>query len=856
LKAPEKFDLFAKSIRSQIEKEGVSEETLRARRILRNIRYVEGRQLGFISPKTGEWVDVVPLPSDPFYQNNQFKVMVRSVLKEWVRSNARLNVEPRDDRMESQGSARLGKYVIDLYRERLFRATEKHTEAMNAMLAGTYFRLTYWDMSIDTYKETVPEYQDLPTKIGPDSLYCANCGFGSEIEAEPPALTDPASNVVPPAFEATPPQDVNPSPTTPTGGQPLPNSTLSNSTLPNLIGGEISPLEEASVCPRCGEAASLMRSPTVSVPTVAGFKEVATGDIRTELPDPLEIKVHLRGRKVDDTPFIRRKRRMFKRALKMAFPNAKIKGGTKSGSVPLQIQEQLENSPGNYGAKDLRSQSASSGNPGELVEFEQIWLDRQMYYDYTFPEDFPLPNGEDIIPAGSVAGDIFKDGLYLAFVGEELVDVRNENKNKVWAIGKFFLLPSTFWGAGVEDGAELQRRLNEWESLIIESGMHTAAPPVFYNPLKISGQSLSGKPRDRVPLKNPNLTDKPEDFISIPDGRQLGADVLAQPEQSKRDLQAVFGAFSVISGMPDIDVKTATGMAILRDQALGFLGPPLELKGEVEVDWAYQVLELIQQNMTGKRYLKFGKYSQIEGDWFSAADIRTDLVISVMPDSIFPRNSLERRNDILEAGTAFGLPLGIWNPSVPPHLRRLAAERYDLPIDLDQSLAHQRKQRIELDRMRAALQIALQSGVKPVDQMGVPDARLVELVAGVAPPDPVYDDHATHFEWISNYLVSDDGMNEDPIIVEALKLHGLFHYQVIQAQLAAQQAVEQGPEGDQSKEQGGGKKSAPSNKKSEPKNSGPKKPDTASPTGTKKPGDNLPMVKAGSTEPGSQPNKK
>ena len=826
------FAEFAKGIRTLVMRDGASEEVLRARRTLRAVRYIEGRQLGFISPKTGTWVDVVPEPGDPYYVNNQTKVYVRSLLKEWARANARLSVDPRDDRMESQGKARVSKYLIDLYRDRLFRAVEKHTEAMYAFTAGTYFRKTFWDFSKTEYKDVVPKYEDQILKIGTDSLYCPTCGYGEEIESAPPT-------------EQTNPSVQSPIPPSTNPEVPSPQIQAEGPGPINYT-DDFAPQTEQTVCPQCGGVAELTRGPEVNFPQVVGEEEVVTGDINSAPVDPMEVKVQNRARKIPGSLWLLHTFRMDRDLAKSMFPHAKL-DVTDSGHMPMHYQNILVSSPGNYNTKDMRGQSAPLGAEDNTVEMQVLWLDPPKYQDFTFPmEGYEHPCGFRAEP-GAAAKDQFPEGVRLWFCGAELVDIWGESKNDVWSCGRYFLMPQTFWGSGIEDTHEQQRQLNELESLLLENSLHAAAPPAVYNPLKISGSSLQGKPRARIPLKNPKLDDEPSKYIEFVQGRQLGSEVPMQIEAKKRDLQALFGAFSVVSGMPDVNITTATGMAILRDQALGFLGPPLELKGELEVDWAYQVLKLCKKHMTGKRFLKFGKYSQIEGMWFEASDIETDLVITVSPDSIFPRNSLERRNDLQEAGTAFGLPMGIWNPAVPQHLRTLAAERYDIPMDADKALAHQRLQRIELDKLKQAYQMILAQGVVPTDAMGNVDERVVALVASAVPPNLLRDDHMVHFEWIRDYLVTDEGLEEDPVIQKVLELHMEMHLQM-GAQVGAlmgaiagvpmmaqQEVAPQGPGGGGQQEQ---KHSSATG-------------------GSAKPGSNLPMVQRGSTEkPGSRPNSK
>lgn len=822
-----KLDEFAIAVRMDIDQRDKHEESLRLRKGLRAIRYWEGRQLGFIAAN-GEWKDLQVEKGDPWYPNNQIRFFCRSILKEMVRSRSQLSVQPRDDRMESAGAARLVRGIIDRYRQEQFGPLASQTEAMFSMLEGNYFRYVYFDATIDTYKHTITDYQEQEVKTGNDAYYCSECGEGGYL----PETTE----------------------------QPIADDS----------GIAMTP------CPNCGAPTEVIPATTQTVHRPTGEREVPTGDIVSEIVDPMEMKAHLRARDIPHTPFLERNRMIYRKLGKQMFSHWDGQASATSDKLSTKIQSQLEGSPGNYKShKAMGSYSRSEDTNSDLVLFTQIWLDPMYYYDIELEEDFNGITGKEL-QRGTKLKEIFTNGMYIAFLGDKLVDYRNENKAKHWTHGSYIAAAHRFWGDGaVDDSLDQQWELNNLDSLMIEQIMFNVGGQTWYNQLKIEGATLGARPRERNPMKNPSPQDNPGHFIYERPSMAISPELPSKSEQIKRDMQSQFGSFSVSSGMPDINVATATGMAILRDQALGFLGPPLELRGEVDVQWAYQVLELLQENMVGKRYLTFGKYDDIEGQWFEASDVRTDFIITQIPGSWFPVSDFDMRQRMIELSTFGGLPMGIWNPTWPTTVRDYVIEKYGVPVNLSSTQADERKQRIELETMKTALKKLEQAGGALVDQNNQPDPLAVQFVESSAPVEMFVDNDDVQFAWIADYLKTDDGMNEHPVIRAALLLHQRAHvdnkYRA-QMMLAIMEGIAKGnlipmPDGSVMPvgamggvvpaQSGSGdnksvqQKPAKTGNSQQGANLG--SPDVVGSGGIKKAGDNLPLAQVGSTMPGSQP---
>ncbi len=763
---------FAKHIRTEIDKRDEREENLRLRKSLRAIRYWEGRQLGFISPYTGQWNDVETELGDPFYPNNQIRFFCRSILKEMTKSRAQFSIQPRDDRMESSGAARLIRGVLDRYRQEHFAPLNSQTEMMFALLEGNYFRYIYWDATINTYTHTVTDYDIQTVVFGRDAYFCQSCGQGGYVPEDAVVL----------------------------GGEPQTEPTLQEEFPNPYEEGNETPIENSAPqgempmisCPYCGQPTEVMPAVTKDIPVPTGEREVTTGDLATDIVDPMEIKVHLRARNIRQTPFLARTRMIHKRLAKRLFKSWDGYSGARSDRYAVQLQTDLEGSPGNYKSHEAKGQyfrSLSSQN--DLVEFTQIWIDTSYYFDYTIGADFlDIPGKE--LAKDTMYLEAFPKGMYMAFIGDVLVDYRDEDKAAHWTHGNYIVAPHRFWGDGaVDDSLDQQWELNNLDSLMVEHIMFNVGGQTWYNQLKIEGSTLGARPRERNPMRNPSPQDNPQNFIYERKPVPMSAEVPGKQEQIKRDMQAQFGAFSVSSGVPDVNVSTATGMAILRDQALGFLGSPLELRGEVDVEWSYQALTLIQENLVGQRYITFGQYDDIEGRWFEGSDIRTDFIITQIPGTWFPVSDFDMRQRAIELAQFGGLPMGIWNPAWSNEVRTFVLEKYNIPVGLNATEPDERKQKIEIEIMREAFSTIEKEGAVLVDVMNNPDPLAVQFVASAVKVEMFVDNDDVQVNFISKYLKTDDGMKEHPVMRAAILMHQQQH---IENKMAAQQmlAVMQG----------------------------------------------------------------
>lgn len=120
---------------------------LRKRRWLKAFYYYQGFQRGYFeSPDSLDWfyVDLDSLEPEEMalvLTRNVLRPFIKTILKEWVRSQPRLSVVPAIDSEDARSAARFAAKIVSLAQQKLLRESQKQVEGLNAILTGNYFRL-------------------------------------------------------------------------------------------------------------------------------------------------------------------------------------------------------------------------------------------------------------------------------------------------------------------------------------------------------------------------------------------------------------------------------------------------------------------------------------------------------------------------------------------------------------------------------------------------------------------------------------------------------------------------------------------------------------------------------------------
>lgn len=827
----------------------------RHRRWLTNYLFYEGRQYGEWDEVDGEFIDAIPTKRNNFYIDNHFSWLIDSSQKEWARSKTKLVARALFDSPENSGKARIATDVLAAEQNRLRDPVDHQGEGLTGAMCGVYARYTAFDVTAGNVKGKIPQYQEQQVKLAEGYSQCLDCGmadaqaleqsgypmdqFGGMAQGPPQMTPDglpaqlssqpqaPQPQMQPAPMQASDQQQISAPP------MEMPSATMQQPSQ----GLEQSPLAgteetgEPQMCPQCGGTNIETVPPVMStVNQLTGHKEVNAGQTVTWDVDPFQLRVHPRARKgkVKTTPYVLWERELLICEVEAAFPNfdaKKLNPQYNKQETGQRFPRELERSAGNVSDVYWLHRASLVNDEDDTILITQVWQDKVQYQNVVLDIDLQLNNGRSI-PAGVPLGEVFPDGMCYIMAGSQLLDAWAENKNNHWVFGCYRVLPTSFWGRGVEDGVQDQKLLNDVYNLVVAYLRYLGSPTGIGNAMSgLDNNDFSGIPGENtwveswppeVPLSNAFT------FLNPP---PMHAEIMAFLEDRKRSIQAKIGSFSNISGAPDVDNSTATGIKIMRESAIALVAMALDIKGQVDQEWGEQLLQLAQENWIFPHPVQISdEYGVAETKWFEGCDIQGELQVSYDKGSVTPRSEIESRMDLEEGLNVLneaGIPMAPFNESVPPEVRVLIANAFAIPFNADKYRQAERVAKILCDQLIELVQgyagAAEQAGIPQVaGQPGeVPPAMTfimeqlpeVQQALQQVPIEALMYDNAAMMGYIKKWFNRDEGLFAPPIVkavmrarykeymqamIEAAQMEGMAQVQMQAPQAMAAQAQASG----------------------------------------------------------------
>ncbi len=615
------------------------------RQQLKAHKYFDGNFFGYVNSDC-EWVDAHRENGEIWYSDNQLYAYFRTALMELSRTQTEVIITANSQSEKMQNVARFAKARYDSNREKTFTAKLKQTENAYALLNGITYRYTFPQFDHkEGRQERIPK---LIQREGgePSSAkfsLCAACG----------------------------------------------RRKPSDSDTKDILGAEY---VNTAKC-RCGseifteidDVASQTSEVTI------GYDEVPRCQNAWIVPNPISIIVSMQASDITETPFIKWKQLIVRSVLENKFKGMTLPS-TGTESLELRyITDRQTATPGegagmfdtDYG---ILGNQADSKTELELLEFHQVWLDYAVYCNKTFKNDQPLSDGR-VLKAGQPMGSMWTKGMYYAKVGDAVLDIWNEDKNKKWASSPYGLRPGSMYGTGSSVCLSDQELLNDLMRLKMANAWNNGVPREFVDPSIIP--EISADPS--IPT-NFNGEVGMKDVIgrgyAQAPATPLSGEVYAIVQEQKDNIQGKTGAMSGTGsgGLSDAQKwgDTATAISIKRDLAVGRFSPDLQLMADqLDREQAYQFLENEKEYFTPAQWddLKGENGGQAVAD-FLECDIRRDLNVTISPGSYMPKSDAQVQSKVvaiaqflpalMQTGNkelvsyaldVFGMPenLGIWN---------------------------------------------------------------------------------------------------------------------------------------------------------------------------------------------------
>ncbi len=392
--------------------------------------------------------------------------------------------------------------------------------------------------------------------------------------------------------------------------------------------------DESGKCAECGNP-QMDRYEVLgtSIQVRKGTKYEQIGDVDYDVPDSLEMTVIGDTDSIAEALIIVRDRMIPRCVLADALGRSDLPSTGTPDS--LHYKQMFE-------GRDRWNTGGDNSMPEfEMLHYQEFWVAPAVYANYAMPNDTRTQAG--MLPNGAKAKELCPNGMYFSRVKKTITTVHPQAagdclSHTVNDIGE------GFHGQGEWDLIELQDQLTEATSMKMNSMLLDSTQPLVVRDGYIDKENFENKFGLVLPVDMPK--EMPLDQLmtrvkaSSPptEAYQLG-------EEKKGAMQQRVGAFSTTTDAPDMKAMgTATGVAAMAEQTLGRRAPALQLYAQMEVDQAYQKLELRQKYWCQKMYS--GVATELGDDavkWFMKCNIRQDISISVIHDSWMPKTEMQKQ---------------------------------------------------------------------------------------------------------------------------------------------------------------------------------------------------------------------
>jgi hypothetical protein len=524
-----------------------------------------------------------------------------------------------------------------------------------------------------------------------------------------------------------------------------------------------------TICAQCGAtlgANDFRPAPLVPVPQSVGTRRVANGQEVISIVGGLELNTPVWANEQYEFPYLQWQMEVHRAKLKAAFPHAadKIQMGGPQGADDIYARA----------TRIAVSQGMPTIHPGDalfnLITFSRTWIRPWAFYSI---EDPAVRN--QLLR-------LFPDGCYVAFAGETYCESRNESMDDCWRV--MHALPGDGQNRpSVGDSLiEVQERYNTLSNIQAETYEY-GVPPIYADPQVLDFDALANQTAE--PAAHYPARARPG--MSLADGFFQPAPAQVPPDmlRHQQDLigpiaQFLTGLFPAVFGGEMENVKTASGYAMARDQALGRLGLVWRRLKSFYCDVMLLSVDCFRKNRPDDVEIPFlGAGGEFEARFIRLANLKGNIQAHPESDETFPRLKSQQRAVLQQLMTN---P----DPTIQAALREPANLGFvkslvglsELVVPGDDA---RNKQLREIQQLLLAPQARLAGDVAAFDKTslaaeapltgdfglggvtavpgtnGAPGLPVQPVFRSTVPVDELLDDHATEFEECRRWASSDAG---------------------------------------------------------------------------------------------------
>src|SRR5579862_5048861 len=488
------------------------------------------------------------------------------------------------------------------------------------------------------------------------------------------------------------------------------------------------------ICRDCGAALGpehFKPAARVAVPLITGVRRVANGQEVISVVGGLELNTPVWANEMHEYPYLQWSMEVHRAKLKASYPLAadKIQMGG-----PIQADDVYARA-----TRVAIAQGLPTTHPGDalfnLITFSRTWIRPWSFYAI-----------EDKSTREALLA-LFPEGCYVAYAGETYCESRNESMDDRWRV--MHALPGDGQNRpSVGDSlVQIQERYNTLSNIQAETYEY-GIPPIYADPQVLDFDALSNQtaePAAHYPARaRPGMSLADGFFQPAP--AQVPPDMLRHQQDLMGPIaQFLTGLFPAVFGGEMENVKTASGYAMARDQALGRLGLVWRRLKAFYCDVMLLAVDCFRKNRPGDVEIPFlGAGGQFEAKFIRLADLKGNLQVHPESDETFPRLKSQQRAVLqqLMSSTDPTIQAALTEPANLGFIKSLIGLA-ELVVPGDDAR----------DKQLREIQQLLLAAPMDANHPGESGRQLLSTV----PVDVLLDDHATEFEECRRWASSDAG---------------------------------------------------------------------------------------------------
>jgi len=418
-----------------------------------------------------------------------------------------------------------------------------------------------------------------------------------------------------------------------TGKSKLENGNSEGTEEASAVGAQHAAPLPPTNCPGCGtelREENIRKAERVTVPRVVGTQRVPNGQEVISIAGGLELNTPVWANEMHEYPYLQWQAEVHRAKLKAAHPCV----ANKIESAPSQGAEDV------YARVSRLSveQGLPSIHPGDalmnLITFDRTWLRPWAFYAI-----------EDQAVRSELLA-MFPDGCYVAFAGDVYCESRSESMDDHWRV--LHALPGDGQNRpSVGDSlVQVQERYNVLSNMQAETYEY-GIPPIYADPQVLDFDALANQVAE--PAAHFPARARPGQPLAAGFFQPAPAQVPPDMIRHQQDLigpvaQFLTGLFPAIFGGNMEDVKTASGYALARDQAMGRLGLVWRRTKQFYADVLLLAVDSFRKNRPEDAEIPLlGPDGVLDARSIRAADLKGNICVHPEADETFPRLKSQQR---------------------------------------------------------------------------------------------------------------------------------------------------------------------------------------------------------------------